>query len=227
MKDENSKHQEAFTVTDRTRLKRIAGRGSFDRRVVYSILDEALVAHVSFVLDGRPASVPMAFARIDDGIVLHGSTANRMMRAIRDTSEACVTITLLDGLVLARSAFHHSVNFRSVIIYGRAVEVTDPDEKLAALVATVEHVVPGRYNEVRGPSEEEFARTMILRIPLVEVSAKLRSGAPIDEEDDYDLDVWAGEIPLLQVADPPVADTRMKNNFKAPRYATHYRRPKR
>lgn len=217
--------EKPLAVTERTTLKRVAGRGSHDRATIDAILDEGLVCTVSFLMGSAPAAIPMAYCRIEDTLYLHGSTANRMMRALRDGSEACVTVTLLDGLVLARSAFHHSVNFRCVVIYARAREVLDPTEKLAALEATVNHVVPGRWPDVRKPSAQELLRTMILALPIAEASAKLRSGGPIDEPADMDIETWAGVIPLQQVAQPPVADEAMAYRIEPPGYAGRYRRP--
>jgi len=212
--------------TERTQLKRAMGRGCFDRATIHAILDEALVCTVSFTVDGRPFAIPMAFARIDDALYLHGSTANRMMRTLRDGGEACITVTLLDGLVLARSAFHHSVNFRCVVLYAGAEEVTDPAEKLAAMRATVEHVVPGRWDDVRPPNREEFVRTMILRLPIEEASAKLRSGPPIDDPEDLELTAWAGVVPIEQTTRPPVADPFLAADVSPPDYASRYRRPR-
>jgi hypothetical protein len=212
-------------ITERTTLKRVAGRGSHDRATIHAILDEGLVCTVSFLIGGAPAAIPMAYCRIGETLYLHGSTANRMMRALRDGSEACVTVTLLDGLVLARSAFHHSVNFRCVVVYARAREVGDPAEKLAALEATVNHVVPGRWPDVRAPDADELRRTMILALPITEASAKLREGGPIDEPGDMAMQTWAGVIPLRQVAEPPVRCPAMEHETAAPAYARRYRRP--
>lgn len=223
---ETVREAETIPPTERTRLRRRATRGHYERETVYAILDEGLVCHVAFVLDGKPASVPMAYARLGDRLVLHGSTANRMLRALRDASEACVTVTLLDGLVLARSAFHHSVNYRSVILYAKATEVTDPVEKMAALEATVEHTVPGRWRDVRRPSAEEVVQTMILSLPINEASAKMRDGGPIDEREDYGLPVWAGTIPLATVYGAPVVDPREAAPLPAPEYVAGYRRPR-
>jgi hypothetical protein len=216
---------ERLEPTERTTLKRVAMRGCYERETIRAILDEGLVCHVSFVIDGKPASIPMAYARIGERLYLHGSTANRMMRALRDGSEACVTVTLLDGLVLARSAFHHSVNFRCVVLYARASEVTDPVEKMAALEATIEHVAAGRWNDVRKPSREELLRTMILSMPIAEASAKIRTDGPLDEQQDYGLPIWAGTIPLTSVAEAPIDDPLETERQPVPAYAREYRRP--
>jgi nitroimidazol reductase NimA-like FMN-containing flavoprotein (pyridoxamine 5'-phosphate oxidase superfamily) len=215
---------DVITPTPRTTLKRIAVRGSFDRATIHRILDEALVCHVSVALDGKPASIPMAYARMGDRLIVHGSTANRVMRALRDGAEACVVVTLVDGLVLARSAFHHSVNYRCVVLYAKAVELTDPVEKMKALEALVEHVVPGRWRDVRIPSDKEIVRTLMLALPIVEASAKVRDGGPLDDQADYGLPIWAGTIPLRTVPDAPVVDPLETEARPVPAYATAYRR---
>lgn len=194
--------------TPRTRLKRGPTRARYAAEDVRAILRDGLYCHVGVIHQAHPAVIPTAYAVVDDALCIHGSTANRVMREVRDGAEACVTVTLLDGLVLARSAFHHSVNYRSVVLYGRAREVTDAEEKTRALNALVDHVVPGRSAAVRPPSPEELVRTMVLLIPLAEASAKVRRGPPVDEEEDYVLDIWAGEIPLRTVASPPIDDPR-------------------
>jgi nitroimidazol reductase NimA-like FMN-containing flavoprotein (pyridoxamine 5'-phosphate oxidase superfamily) len=192
----------------RTKLRRGAQRADYAPDTVAAILDEALMCHVGVSLDDHPAVIPTAFAVVDDQLYVHGSTANRMFRAMRDGAEACVVFTLLDGLVLARSAFHHSVNYRSVILYGRAREVTDLAEKRRAFDALIDHVVPGRSTEVRPANGAELARTLVLALPLDEASAKIRTGPPVDEEDDYALEIWAGVVPLRTHASPPESDPR-------------------
>jgi len=184
----------------RTKLRRGANRAAYAPETVRGILDEALVCHVGVSLGEHPAVIPTAFAVIDDQLYVHGSTANRIFRAMRDGAEACVVFTLLDGLVLARSAFHHSVNYRSVVLYGQAREVSDPDEKGRAFDALLDHVVPGRSADARPANDEEFARPLLLALPIDEASAKVRTGPPVDDEEDYALDVWAGVIPLRTVA---------------------------
>lgn len=192
----------------RTRLKRGAPRARYAPEDVRAILAEGLYCHVGVVHDGHPAIIPTAYAVVDDALCIHGSTANRVLRGLRDGAEACVTVTLLDGLVLARSAFHHSVNYRSVVLYGRAHEITEPEAKRRALAALVDHVVPGRSAVARPPNREELLRTLVLALPLAEASAKVRTGPPVDDEADHALAVWAGEIPLRTVASAPVADPR-------------------
>ena len=193
--------------TDRTTLRRLPERGHHDRATVDAILDEALVCHLGLVdPEGRPFVIPTIHARVGDHLYVHGSPASRTLRAAAGDVDACVTVTLVDGLVLARSAFHHSLNYRSVVVYGRAAKVTDPDEKEAALTAIVEHVLAGRTEGCRPPDEKELKGTLVLRLPLDEASAKVRTGAPIDDDADLDLPVWAGVVPIRQVAGEPVPD---------------------
>ena len=185
-----------ITQTERTRLRRLPQRGSFERQAVYDILDEGFVCHVGFVSGGQPFVIPTAYGRAGDELYIHGARASRMLKALRDGAEVCVTVTLVDGLVLARSAFHHSVNYRSVVVFGRARVVETPEEKMRALAAFTEHVVPGRWDEVREPNRQELDATLVLALPLAEASAKVRTGPPVDDEEDYALPVWAGVIPL-------------------------------
>jgi hypothetical protein len=198
-----------FPASERVRVRRLPQRGVYDRGVVHAILDEALVCHVGFVVDGQPYVIPTIHARVGDTVYVHGSAASRMLRTLREGAPVSVTVTLVDGLVLARSAFHHSMNYRSVIALGTATEVTDPVEKRAALDAIVEHVAPGRLAEVRAPSELEMKATLVLKLPLQEVSAKVRTGPPLDDEADYALPCWAGVIPLALQPLAPVADPRL------------------
>src|SRR5213594_2781402 len=181
-----------LSPTPRTRVRRLPNRASYDRTTIHAILDEGLVCHLGFVHDGQPFVLPTTYARVDDALYLHGSAASRMLRGLRDGIPVCVTVTLLDGLVYARSAFHHSMNYRSVVILGTATEVREPAERLAALEAIVEHVVPGRWHEVRPPSAQELKATMVLRVPIAEASAKVRTGGPLDDADDMGLPCWAG-----------------------------------
>jgi nitroimidazol reductase NimA-like FMN-containing flavoprotein (pyridoxamine 5'-phosphate oxidase superfamily) len=213
-----------FTPTARTILHRRPNRASYDRATVEAILDEGLFCHVGFVVDGQPYVLPTIHARIGDRLYLHGSAASRMLRSLRDGVPMCITVTLLDGLVLARSAFHHSMNYRSVTILGTAHEVTEQEERLAALKAIVEHVVPHRWEDVRWPTEQELKATLVLRLPIAEVSAKLRTGPPIDDEEDYQLPCWAGEIPLRLTPQAPIADPRLASTTVPPVYVLGYRR---
>jgi nitroimidazol reductase NimA-like FMN-containing flavoprotein (pyridoxamine 5'-phosphate oxidase superfamily) len=219
---------EPFPATPRTTLRRKPERGSHDRQVIEQILDEAIFCHVGFVVDGQPYVIPTLHARVGSSLYLHGAKGNRMLRHLADGSAACVTVTLLDGLVLARSARRHSVNYRSVVVLGTAAEVTEPREKLAVLEAVVEHVVPGRWRDVRVPSEQELAATRVLRLSIDEASAKVRSGPPLDDEADLGLGCWAGEVPLGLAAEKPIADPRLRDPALAPpSYAVEYRRPRR
>ena len=195
-----------LTTTDRTRVRRKSDRGRYDWETIASILDEALLAHVGFAVDGKPWVMPMTFCRIDDQLYVHGAAGNAALRALADGAEACVTVTLLDGLVLARSAFHHSMNYRSVMVFGRAEAVTDEDEKRRALLATLEHLQPGRSEETRPPTASELRATLVVRLPIAEASAKVRTGGPIDDDEDYALAYWAGVVPISLVRGEPVAD---------------------
>jgi nitroimidazol reductase NimA-like FMN-containing flavoprotein (pyridoxamine 5'-phosphate oxidase superfamily) len=215
-----------FTPTERTIVRRRPNRASYDRATIAAILDEGLFCHVGFVADGQPYVIPTIHARIGDRLYVHGSAASHMLRTVRGGIPVCVTVTLLDGLVLARSAFHHSMNYRSVMILGTAVEVTERTERLAALKAIVEHVAPQRWADVRWPSEQELKATIILQLPIEEVSAKIRTGPPLDDEEDYELPCWAGEIPLQLVAQMPIPDPRLEPAIVPPAYVQDYGRPR-
>jgi uncharacterized protein len=215
----------SFTPTPRTTLKRLAVRGRFDRAAVFAVLDEGLVCHVAFVTDATPVVIPVAYARIGDSLYLHGSSGNRMLRSLATGAPASIAVTLIDGLVLARSAFHHSVNYRSVVLFGCGERVTDPVEHLRALEAVVEHVVPGRSADCRGPNREEALQTLVVRFPIEEVSMKERMGGPLDDEEDLAVDVWAGVIPLKLVPGPPLGDPMFPPKAAVPDYASRYRRP--
>lgn len=192
-------------MTDRTKVRRLPKRGNYDRETIHAILDEALVCHVGFVVDGAPVVIPTIHWREDDTLYVHGSAASRMLRSLKGGVDACVTVTLVDGLVLARSAFHHSMNYRSVVVFGKAREVTG-DEKISALDSLVEHVMKGRSRDVRPPNEIELKQTMVLALPLAEASAKIRTGGPVDDEEDYALPIWAGVVPLTLTRGEPIAD---------------------
>ena len=212
-----------YRRTERTRLRRLPERAAYDRATVHAILDEGFICHVGFVFDGQPYVIPTGYARVDDTVYLHGSTGSRL--GLRPGMDICVTVNLVDGLVLARSAFHHSMNYRSVMAIGRTRPVTDPGEKEAALRALVEHIVPGRGDEIRGGDRRELAATAVLALPLVEVSAKVRTGPPKDDDEDYALPIWAGVLPLRQVAGPPVPDDRLDPALGVPAHVTAWRRP--
>jgi nitroimidazol reductase NimA-like FMN-containing flavoprotein (pyridoxamine 5'-phosphate oxidase superfamily) len=214
-----------FTKTERTTLKRLPKRAEYDREAVGRILDEGFICHVGFIAEGQPYVIPTGYARVGDTLFIHGSQASRMLRTVSKGIDVCVTVTLVDGLVLARSAFHHSMNYRSVVVLGRATLVVEGPEKLAALRALSQHMIPGRWDEVRGPNETEMKATMVLSLPLSEVSAKVRTGPPLDDEEDYGMEVWAGVIPLGLGTGQPVSDPRLPEDIQPPNYATMYRRP--
>jgi nitroimidazol reductase NimA-like FMN-containing flavoprotein (pyridoxamine 5'-phosphate oxidase superfamily) len=215
-----------FPQTQRTTLKRLPKRGVYDRELVYRILDEGFICHVSFVIDGQPFVVPTGYARIADQLYIHGSQVSRMLRTLAQGIDVCIAVTLVDGIVLARSAFHHSINYRSVVIFGCAAMVEENQAKLAALFAFSEHVIPGRWNDVREPTEQELKATTVLSLPLLEVSAKVRTGPPIDDEEDYALNIWAGVLPLRMIAGEPIDDPRLPENIEPPTYTLKYRREK-
>ena len=210
--------------TERTRLKRLPKRGRFDRDVINAILDEAFFCHVGFVVDGQPYVIPTGFARIGDDLMIHGSSASRMMRNLAAGIDVCVTVTLVDGLVLARSAFHHSVNYRSVVILGRSELVESDEAKNAALEAFTEHIIRGRWADVRWPTELELKATTVLCLPITEASAKIRTGDPIDDDEDYAMDVWAGVLPLKIEAGTSIDDTKLNPGIKVPEYVRNYKR---
>jgi uncharacterized protein len=204
----------------RTRVRRLPERGRYDRETINAILDEALICHVGFVVDGRPVVIPTIHTRIDDALYFHGSPAAGMLRNLKEGADACVTVTLLDGLVLARSAFHSSMNYRSAVVFGKAEEVSDREEKLRVLAALVEHVCRGRSADARSPNEVELKQTIVLRLPIAEASAKVRTGGPSDDEADYSLPIWAGVLPLTLTPGVPVPD----NSLATPEYVAEYRR---
>lgn len=212
----------AIEITDRTRVRRLPDRGRYDAATIYPILDEALICHVGFIVDGAPVVIPTIHWREGDTLYFHGSAASRMLRSLKNGVDACVTVTLLDGLVLARSAFHHSMNYRSVVVFGKAREVTDREEKMRALDALVEHVMRGRAAEIRGANEKELRQTLVLALPLEEASAKIRTGPPLDDDEDYALPVWAGVLPLTLTPGEPVPDTGV--TAEVPAYVREYQR---
>jgi nitroimidazol reductase NimA-like FMN-containing flavoprotein (pyridoxamine 5'-phosphate oxidase superfamily) len=211
--------------SERTRVKRHPERGAYDRATIDAILDEALFCHVGYVAGGHPRVIPTIHVRVGDTIYVHGSTASRTLRTIKDGEEVCIVTTLLDGLVLARSAFMHSMNYRSVVVYGRAREVSEREEKWMAQKALVDHVCAGRSDQVRMPTEDELRQTTILAVPLEEASAKLRTGPPKDDEADYALPVWAGILPISTVPQAPQDDPRLSQGLEPPPNVTGYRRP--
>ena len=213
-----------YDKTPRTTLRRLPARGFYDRELVHKILDEGFICHVGFVVDDKPVVIPTGYGRVDDNLYIHGSQASRMLRTLQTGVAVCVTVTLVDGLVLARSAFHHSINYRSVVIFGNATLVDDPQEKNQALLAFSEHVIRGRWDDVREPTEQELKATTVLKLVLEEVSAKVRTGPPIDDEEDYALPVWAGVLPLRMISDEPIPDPRLPGELPVPEYLLDYTR---
>jgi nitroimidazol reductase NimA-like FMN-containing flavoprotein (pyridoxamine 5'-phosphate oxidase superfamily) len=210
--------------TPRTRVRRYAKRASYDQNTIYSIIDRALVCHVGFIVDNVPHVIPTLHVRIGDHLYLHGAGANHMLRTATAAGEICVTITHIDGIVLARSAFYHSINYRSAVVIGRA-RIVEPERKLEVLRALVEHVVPGRWSGVRKPSAEELAATLVVELPLTEASAKIRTGGPSDEADDYSLPHWAGVIPLRLESGLPIVDDKLDPAIALPNHVNEYRVP--
>jgi nitroimidazol reductase NimA-like FMN-containing flavoprotein (pyridoxamine 5'-phosphate oxidase superfamily) len=213
-----------YSPTARTRVTREPERGVYNREAAYRILDEGFLCHVGFAVEGQPFVIPTSYGRKDDDLYIHGSAASRMLRTLDRGVPVCVTVTLLDGLVLARSIFNHSMNYRSVVVLGTAVAVEDPQEKLAALRALSEHILPGRWDEVRQPNERELKATLVMRLAIEEFSAKVRQGPPVDDEEDYAFPAWAGVIPLGMVAGEPIHDPQLDPAMAVPEYAQHYSR---
>ena len=217
---------EISNPTARTRVVREPQRGVYDRDAVYQILDEGLVCHVGFVSDGQPFVILTNYGRSGDNLYLHGSPASRMLRRLDEGVPVCVTVTLLDGLVFARSISSHSMNYRSVVVLGTAVHVDDPAEKLEALRILSEHIVPGRWKDVRPPNETELKATSVLRLPIQEFSGKVRQGPPVDNEEDYAFPTWAGVLPLALKAEEPINDPRLDPARAVPDYVKNYARKK-
>jgi nitroimidazol reductase NimA-like FMN-containing flavoprotein (pyridoxamine 5'-phosphate oxidase superfamily) len=213
-----------YTPTPRTRVVREAERGVYDREAAYRILDEGFLCHVGFVVDGQPFVIPTSYGRVESNLYIHGSAASRMLRQMKDGIAVCVTVTLLDGLVLARSVFNHSMNYRSVVILGKATLVDDPKEKIESLFALSQHILAGRWDDSRQPNERELKATSVLRLPIEEFSAKVRVGPPIDDEEDYAFPTWAGVVPLEMVAGTPMDDGRLLPGQDVPEYARDYSR---
>jgi nitroimidazol reductase NimA-like FMN-containing flavoprotein (pyridoxamine 5'-phosphate oxidase superfamily) len=210
--------------TPRTTVKRLAQRGVYDRDTIHRILDEGTICHVGFIVEGQPYVIPTIYVRIGESIYLHGAKSNRMLRTIAAGAEACVTVTLIDGLVLARSAFHHSMNYRSVVILGQGTAVEDIRKKAEILHALSEHVIPGRWQEIRVPTESELNGTLVVGVTIREASAKVRTGPPKDDEEDYALPVWAGVLPLKITACTPFPDPRLPPGVPVPEHVSQYGR---
>jgi uncharacterized protein len=212
--------------TARTRVAREPHRGVYDRATAYEILDEGSVCHIGFVVDGQPFVIPTGYGRAGDNLYIHGSAASRMLRNLDQGVPVCFTVTLLDGLVLARSIFNHSMNYRSVVVLGTAVSVNDKEEKLKALRTISEHIVPGRWAESRQPNEQELKATLVMRLPISEFSAKVRQGPPIDDEEDYQFPTWAGVIPFELLVGSAIPDPKLDSTYKVPEYVERYSRRK-
>jgi nitroimidazol reductase NimA-like FMN-containing flavoprotein (pyridoxamine 5'-phosphate oxidase superfamily) len=210
--------------TTRTEVHRLPVRGAYDRATVHAILDEGLICHVGFVSDGSPFVIPTGYGRDGDRLLIHGSAASRMLRALSAGAEACITVTLLDGLVLARSAFHHSMNYRSVVVLARGTLIDEPENKMAALRVITERLVPGRWEGVRQPTPQEMKATTVLSFSINEASAKVRTGAPKDDAEDYALPIWAGVLPLSLVPGAPMADETNLPEVELPDYVRDYKR---
>jgi nitroimidazol reductase NimA-like FMN-containing flavoprotein (pyridoxamine 5'-phosphate oxidase superfamily) len=215
---------ETQNPTARTRVVREAERAVYDRETVYRILDEGFLCHAGFAVDGQPFVIPTSYGRKDACLYIHGSAASRMLRQFKEGVAVCITVTLLDGLVLARSIFNHSMNYRSVVILGKATLVDDPAEKLEALRLLSEHILPGRWADSRQPNERELKATSVLRVPIQEFSAKVRQGPAVDDEEDYAFPTWAGVVPLEMVAGTPLDDARLQPGIEVPEYARNYSR---
>lgn len=210
--------------SERTKVKRLPSRGAYDQETIYSILDDGFICHVGFAIDGQPYVIPTGYARIGDHVYIHGSSASRMLRSLAEGIDVCVTVTHVDGLVLARSAFHHSINYRSVVVLGQAKMVEDPAEKEMALEAFTEHIIPGRWPEIRWPSELELKATTVLKLAIDEASAKVRTGDPKDDDEDYGMNVWAGVVPLSSKPGQPIRDSRLADKIDLPTYISEYLR---
>jgi len=222
--ESKGKYMTHFTKTDKIRIKRLPERGHYDQETIYRILDEALICHVGFVENGQPYVIPINFARVEDAVILHGAKASRLLKHIEAGHPVCVEATIVDGLVLARSVFHHSINYRSVVLFGKGCPVDGEQEKLAALKAVTEHLIPGRWDEARLPNRKEMNATRVVSLKIDEASAKVRVGPPVDEQEDYALPVWAGILPLQENPLPPIRDELLPEDVSVPAYIASYSR---
>ena len=213
-----------FPIIERNRVRRVPKRGQYDKDTIYRILDEGLVCHVGLAEDGQPVVIPMNYARRDDAVILHGAPASRLLKYVQAGHPVCVTVTLLDGLVLARSVYHHSMNYRSVVVFGRGRLIEAEQEKLEALEVLTEHILPGRWQDARRPNRQELDATAVVSVAIETASAKVRTGPPADDEDDYQLPVWAGVLPIQQQALTPVNDPRLRRDIPLPSSISNYRR---
>jgi len=213
-----------FPIIELNRVRRVPKRGQYDKDTIYRILDEGLVCHVGLVEDGQPVVIPMNYARRDDTVILHGAPASRLVKYVQAGRPVCVTVTLLDGLVVARSVYHHSMNYRSAVVFGRGRLIDAEQEKLAALEVLTEHILPGRWQDARRPNRQELDATSVVSVAIETASAKVRTGPPADDEDDYQLPVWAGVLPIQQQALTPVNDPRLRRDIPLPSSISNYRR---
>jgi nitroimidazol reductase NimA-like FMN-containing flavoprotein (pyridoxamine 5'-phosphate oxidase superfamily) len=213
-----------LTPTPRTTVRRLKERGDYDVARIHAILDEGMVCHVGFAVGRQPWVIPTAYVRRGDDLYIHGASGNHALRSLADGAPACVTVTLMDGLVLARSTFHHSINYRSVVLFGNGEVVDDPAEKAIVLDALVEHLVPGRSADARPARDDELRKTLVIRIPIDEASAKIRTGGPVDQEEDLSMPIWAGVVPLTLTAGVPIDADDLTNGLTAPTYASAYER---
>jgi len=213
-----------FPIIELNRVRRVPKRGQYDKDTIYRILDEGLVCHVGLVEDGQPVVIPMNYARRDDTVVLHGAPASRLVKYVQAGRPVCVTVTLLDGLVLARSVYHHSMNYRSAVVFGRGRLIKSEQEKRVALEVLTEHILPGRWQDARRPNRQELDATAVVSVAIESASAKVRTGPPADDEDDYQLPVWAGVLPIQQQALTPVNDPRLRKDIPLPSSVSNYRR---
>ena len=215
-----------MTPTSRSQVRRLPKRGAYDAATIHAILDAGFIAHIGFQVDGQPFVIPTLYGRDGDRLFLHGSAASRMLRELESGVPACVTVTLVDALVLARSAFHHSINYRSVMAFGTARRIGETDPKMHALRVISDHVIAKRWDHVREPNEQELKATSVLEFTIEEASAKIRTGPPVDDEEDYALPIWAGTLPLKTEAGPAVADPRLASDLAVPEHVLTYRRPR-
>jgi nitroimidazol reductase NimA-like FMN-containing flavoprotein (pyridoxamine 5'-phosphate oxidase superfamily) len=213
-----------FSITHRNEIKRLPERAHYEESTIYSIIDEALYCHVGFIQENQPFVIPTLYARMEDNIILHGSKISRLMQHIHAGNEICIAITILDGLVLARSAYHHSMNYRSVVLFGRGKPVQSDEEKQRALQALMDHMMPGRWDDIRKPNQKELDATMVVSIPIEDASAKIRKGPPIDDGQDDDFPLWVGLIPMYQATSPPQSDPKVKGAVSIPEYILQYER---
>jgi nitroimidazol reductase NimA-like FMN-containing flavoprotein (pyridoxamine 5'-phosphate oxidase superfamily) len=211
-----------YTPSDRSTLRRLPSRGSYDKETVFDILDRGILAHVGFSTDHGPVVIPMGYARRDESILLHGSAKSRLLNELKKGTDVCVSVTHVDGLVLARSTFHHSMNYRSVVAFGHSKEITEPSEKNEALEHIVEHLVPGRGADARGASEGELQATLVVEVPIADASAKIRTGPPVDETKDLEIDIWSGVLPLSLSPGTPIPDEHTAAEKAVPDYVTRY-----